>query len=122
MVEATPTTVRPSRWRSRLAVSRKASLSSTRRHRGGMRSDCRVYTAAALRLAGIPPAPGLAGIQEPQDGQHPPVLGVALGKVELGKDAADVLFDRALGDVDPAGDARVGGTLGHQGQHLAFPR
>jgi len=40
MLEATPTTVRPSRSRRRLAVSRKASLSSTSRHRSDMRSDC----------------------------------------------------------------------------------
>src|SRR5580704_19517554 len=110
MVEATPTTVTPSRWSSRLAVCRKASLSSTSRHRDGMRSDCPPDRAAALRLAGIPPAPVSAGIKEPQDGQHPPVLGVALGQVKLGQDAADVLFDGALGDVDPAGDPRVGGA------------
>ena len=58
MLEATPTTVTPSRLRRRLAVSRKASLSSTSRHRSGIGSWCQAYGAAALRLAGLPPQPG----------------------------------------------------------------
>src|SRR5260370_38334536 len=122
MLEATPATVTPSRSSRTLAVWRKASLSSTSRHRGGMRSDCPRYGAGALRLAGNSAPATLTGIQEPQDRQHPPVLGVALGQVQLGQDAADVLFHRALGDIDPAGGARVAGALGHQGRHLAFAR
>src|ERR1700751_1186813 len=94
MLEAMLTTVKPSRSRRRLAVSRKASLSSTSRHRSGMRSDCPANGAAALRLAGNSTTSGLASVEEPQDRQHPPVLGLALGQVELGQDAADVLLDR----------------------------
>src|SRR5690349_24185439 len=76
--------------------------------------------ASALRLAGIPLQ--LAGFEEPENRQHPPVLGCALRQVELGQDAADVFLDRALGDEDPAGDARVGRALGHEGEHVAFTR
>ena len=32
-----------------------------------------------------------------------------------------MLFDRALGDEDLPGDARVGGALGHQREHLPLP-
>jgi hypothetical protein len=40
---------------------------------------------------------GLAGFEESEDRQHPPVLGFALRQVELGQDAPDVFLDRALG-------------------------
>ena len=64
--------------------------------------------------------PGLTRFEKSEDRQHPPVLGFALRQVELGQDAADVFFDGALGDEDPAGDAGIGGALGHQGQDLAL--
>src|SRR6476660_8068362 len=62
----------------------------------------------------------LAGFEEPENRQHSPVFGCALRQVELGKDAADVFLDRALGDEDPLGDARVGPALGHEGEHVAL--
>src|SRR6476619_3689175 len=62
----------------------------------------------------------LAGFEEPENRQHSPVFSCALQQVELGKDAADVFLDRALGDEDPLGDARVGPALGHEGEHVAL--
>src|SRR5260370_10537502 len=122
MLEATPTTATPSRSRKTLAASRKAWLSSTSRHRSGIPSGCQRYGAAALRLAGTFRPTRSSGFEEPEHRQHPPVIGVAFRQVELGQDAADVLLDRALGDEDPARDARIGRTLRHQGEHLALPR
>jgi hypothetical protein len=40
----------------------------------------------------------LAGFEESQDGQHSSVTGFALGQVELGENAADVLFHCAPSD------------------------
>src|ERR1700748_2975687 len=54
----------------------------------------------------------LAGFEEPENRQHSPVFGCTLRQVELGKDAADVFLNRALGDEEPVGDARVGPALG----------
>ena len=78
-------------------------------------------SAPAHGLAPYPRAQ-LAGFEEPENRQHPPVLGCALRQVELGQDAADVFLDRALGDEDPAGDTRVGRALGHEGEHVALAR
>src|SRR5689334_3592332 len=75
-----------------LAASRKPSLSSTSRDRRNIRSGCQRKGASALRLAAMPPQ--LAGFEEPENRQHPPVLGCALRQVELGQDAADVFLDR----------------------------
>ena len=50
------------------------------------------------------------------------MIGFALVQAEFGEDAADVLLHGALGDKDPASDARVGCALGHQDQYLAFTR
>ena len=45
-------------------------------------------------------------LQEPDDGQHPTVLGVVRQQTELREDPLGVLLDRALGDHQRLGDRR----------------
>src|SRR5262245_30352601 len=62
------------------------------------------------------------GLEEGDHGEDAAVVVVGLVQVQLGEDGADVLLDGAFGDPQPPGDADVGASLGHQGEHLVFPR
>jgi hypothetical protein len=44
------------------------------------------------------------------------------GQLELGQDAADMLFDGALADPQPMGDPVVRAAFGHERQDLPLPR
>jgi glutamyl-tRNA reductase len=65
-----------------------------------------------------PDAVRSAGLEEGDHRQDPAVIVAGLGEIQFGEDAADMLFDGALGDPQPATDAGVGTPLGHERQHL----
>src|SRR5262249_26439910 len=61
----------------------------------------------------------------PQVGEHrihAPIVGGRRREAELADDVTDVRLDRVCGDVEALGDATVGETLCHEGEHLALAR
>jgi hypothetical protein len=56
------------------------------------------------------------------DGPDPAVVVTGFGQVQFRQDAADVFFDGALCDPQPAGDTCVRPALGHQHHHLLLAR
>src|SRR4051794_1037180 len=64
----------------------------------------------------------LAGVEEGEHREHPPVVRVGLRQAQLGQDAVHVLFDGRLGDPQLVDDAGIGPALGHQREDLALAR
>jgi hypothetical protein len=54
----------------------------------------------------------LVGIEERQLRQHPTVVLVGGGQLEIRQDAAGMLFDGTLADPQPVGDSRAAATGG----------
>src|SRR5690606_8998070 len=61
-----------------------------------------------------------SALQPPQHGEHPAVVVLGGGQVQLHEDVADVLLDGALAHHQLAGDGGVGAALGHEAEHLAL--
>src|ERR687898_2055931 len=78
------------------------------------RSGARVAAANSQAIS------QLSGLEETQNGEHPPVVLAARGKAELAEDRGDVLLDGALGDHQLLGDRRIGAALRHQAEHLSL--
>src|SRR3954447_105568 len=62
------------------------------------------------------------GVEEPDRGEHTPVIVIALGQRELHHDAVHVSLDRALCDPESPCDAGARACLRHQRAHLALAR
>src|SRR3954466_11666456 len=74
---------------------------------------------------GKPPrqrAGGRSASEKREDGEHAPVVPLAVRQPELFEDGLHVPFDRARAEEDPGGDGAVGPALGDQRQDLALAR
>ena len=69
--------------------------------------------AARVTLASNQVSNYSAGIQEHEHREHPTVVIVGCGQLELGQNASDMLFDGTLADKQPIGDSAVRAALGH---------
>src|SRR3954452_10744989 len=103
--------------RSTLITSSPTTSRPAGSRRGGPPS-----AACATAPPSVPPPAPLSRSQEREHSQHPPVIVIGRGQVELAEDARDVLLDRAGRDDHGPGDGGVGPPLGHQLEDLPLAR
>jgi hypothetical protein len=74
----------------------------------------------SIALQGAPGLSASSGLEEGDRREDAAMVVAGLVEVQSGHDAADMLFDGALGDSQPTADAGVGPSLGHERQYLLF--